>query len=164
MYNISARNLIRTLSNIHPVSPSVQNQLFACWVILHVFLSSADFFQKYHQSVKQFGSRSGPTLCWAWSGSKLFANDICLLSADDNSRQRIKLTSNSIKLKFCNYSTSILKDFPKQNLGSYNWPIPKNELEIVLVKPCTPNHMLINRAGTLSLTRAITLVIFSEIP
>ena len=47
------------------------------------FLSSADlfqnqhffkkFFQEYHQSVKQFGSRSGPTFCQAWSGSKLFA-------------------------------------------------------------------------------------------
>ena len=30
-------------------------------------------FQEYHQSVKQFGARSGPTFCWAWSGSKLFA-------------------------------------------------------------------------------------------
>ena len=29
------------------------------------------FFQEYHQSVKQFGSRSGPT-CQARSGSKLF--------------------------------------------------------------------------------------------
>ena len=41
-------------------------------VILHTLLSSADFFQNqlfqkknqdYHQSVKQFGSRSGPTFC-----------------------------------------------------------------------------------------------------
>ena len=40
---------------------------FAYWVILHAFLSSADFFkinffkkffQEYHQNVKQFGSRS----------------------------------------------------------------------------------------------------------
>ena len=31
------------------------------------------FFQKYHQSVKQFESRSGPTFCWASSGSKMFA-------------------------------------------------------------------------------------------
>ena len=30
-----------------------------------------DFFQ-YHQGVKQFGSRSGPTFRRAWSGSKLF--------------------------------------------------------------------------------------------
>ena len=34
------------------------------------------FFQEYHQSVKQFGSRSGPTFCRAWSGSKLFAKVI----------------------------------------------------------------------------------------
>ena len=44
-------------------------KLFACWVILHAFLSSADiffyqnqyfiskFFQEYHQSVKQFGPK-----------------------------------------------------------------------------------------------------------
>ena len=31
------------------------------------------FFQKYHLSVKQIGSRSGPTFCQAWSGSNLFA-------------------------------------------------------------------------------------------
>ena len=45
----------------------MQNQLFR------------KFFQEYHQSDKQFGSRSGPTLCLflfvllLWSGSKLFA-------------------------------------------------------------------------------------------
>ena len=33
-------------------------------------------FQEYHQSVKQFGSRSGLTFCRAWSGSKLFAKVI----------------------------------------------------------------------------------------
>ena len=33
-------------------------------------------FQEYHQSVNQFGSRSGPTLCRAWSGSKLFVKVI----------------------------------------------------------------------------------------
>ena len=35
-----------------------------------------NFFQEYHQSVKQFGFRSGPTFCRAWSGSKLFAKVI----------------------------------------------------------------------------------------
>ena len=34
------------------------------------------FFQEHYQSVKQFGSRSGPTLCRSWSGSKLFAKVI----------------------------------------------------------------------------------------
>ena len=54
---------------------------FACFF----FLSSVDFFkinffkiifQEYHQSVKQFRSRSGPTFRRAWSGSKLFAKVI----------------------------------------------------------------------------------------
>ena len=59
------------------------SELFACWVILHAFLSTVVFFlkvtfskknlQEYHQSVKQFGSRSGQTFCPAWSGSLLFA-------------------------------------------------------------------------------------------
>ena len=31
------------------------------------------FDQEYHQSVKQFGSRAGPTFCRALSGSKLLA-------------------------------------------------------------------------------------------
>ena len=30
-------------------------------------------FQEHYQSVKQFGSRSGPMFCQSWSGSKLFA-------------------------------------------------------------------------------------------
>ena len=37
---------------------------------------SEKIFQEYHQSVKQFGSRSGPTFCRARSGSKLFAKII----------------------------------------------------------------------------------------
>ena len=35
-----------------------------------------NFFQEYHKSVKQFGSRSGPTLCRVGSGSKLFTKVI----------------------------------------------------------------------------------------
>ena len=51
-------------------NPLTWCKLFACWVIFHAFLSYADFFQnhffkkffqEYHQSVKQFGSRSGLT-------------------------------------------------------------------------------------------------------
>ena len=40
------------------------------------------FFQEHHQSVKLFESRSGPTFCQSWSGSKLFLQR---LSADDKS-------------------------------------------------------------------------------
>ena len=43
---------------------------FALWML--------DFFQ-YHQGVKQFGPRSGPTLCRAWSGSKLLVKVISRL-------------------------------------------------------------------------------------
>ena len=56
----------------------------ACCVILNAFFVVCWFFFKinlfeklfheYHQSVKQFGSRSGPT--FSWSGSKLFATVI----------------------------------------------------------------------------------------
>ena len=49
-------------------------ELFAYWVILHAFCHLLilfkinfleKFFQEYYQSVKQFGSRSGPTFCRA---------------------------------------------------------------------------------------------------
>ena len=53
---------------------------FACFFVVCRFFFKLTFFffkkifQQYHQSVKQFGSRSGQTFCRAWSGSKLFAN------------------------------------------------------------------------------------------
>ena len=57
--------------------------------IFYAFLSSdffskinllEKFFQEYHQSIKQFGSRSGPTVC------DLGPNCLQKLSADDTSR------------------------------------------------------------------------------
>ena len=45
-----------------------------CWCFSNSTFQK--FFQEYHASVKQFGSRSGSTLCRAWSGSKLFAKAI----------------------------------------------------------------------------------------
>ena len=49
---------------------------FCClWIFLKL-LFFKNIFQEYHQSVKQFGSRSGPTFCRFWSGSKLFAKAI----------------------------------------------------------------------------------------
>ena len=44
------------------------------------------FFQEYHQSVKKFVSRLGPTFRLSYSVSKLFAK----ISADDTSGQRVK--------------------------------------------------------------------------
>ena len=53
---------------------------FSCFFCrLLIFFKSTFFkklFQEYHLSVKQLGSRSGLTCCWAWSGSKLFAKVI----------------------------------------------------------------------------------------
>ena len=62
---------------------------FACFFFCRLWIFSLLFFffffliklyKKsfgiYHQSVKQFGSRSGPMFCRAWSGSKLFAKVI----------------------------------------------------------------------------------------
>ena len=55
---------------------------FDYWEILNAYLLSADYFKincfEYHQSVKQIGSRSGPTKHRAWSGSKLFAKVISI--------------------------------------------------------------------------------------
>ena len=46
------------------------------------------FFQEYHQSVKQLGSSSGLKFCWVWSGSILFTK---IISGQQvaTSRQRV---------------------------------------------------------------------------
>ena len=46
-----------------------------CWLFSKINFFKK-FFQEHCQSVKQFGSRSVPTFCWSWSGSKLFAKVI----------------------------------------------------------------------------------------
>ena len=51
----------------------------------YFFMHLIKFFQKYHQSVSQFESRSGPKFCRALSGSKLFANVVSV----GTSRQRV---------------------------------------------------------------------------
>ena len=40
-------------------------------------------FQETYQSVESFGSRPGPTCCWFWSGSKLFAKVISSRSKEN---------------------------------------------------------------------------------
>ena len=55
---------------------SVFGMLFSRLLIFFKINIFDNFFQEYHQSVKQFGSRSGRTKCPAWSGSKLFAKVI----------------------------------------------------------------------------------------
>ena len=53
---------------------------FACIFVVCCLFSELTFlkkiFREYHQSIKQFGSRSGPTFCQAGSGFKLFAKVI----------------------------------------------------------------------------------------
>ena len=46
------------------------------WIFYLKLTFSKNIFQEYHQSVKQFGSRSGLTFCRVWSGSILFAKVI----------------------------------------------------------------------------------------
>ena len=65
-----------------------------------LLMSSADFFfkifkkffQEHYQRVKQFGSRSGPTFCWSWSWSKLFANAFSRSQKSQLARKELKLT------------------------------------------------------------------------
>ena len=45
------------------------------WLTLFKSNIFEKLFQKFHQSVKQFGFRSGPIECQAWSGSILSAED-----------------------------------------------------------------------------------------
>ena len=50
---------------------------FSCFCCRLLTYYKIDFLKKilqgHYKSVKQFGSRSGPTFCLSWSGSKLFA-------------------------------------------------------------------------------------------
>ena len=65
-------------------------------LLCYIFIEN--FFQEYHQSVKQFGSRSGPTSCRAWSGSTLFEK--VFQHWDDTSRRRIIEEYLHMKLRF----------------------------------------------------------------
>ena len=50
---------------------------FSCIFLLTFFIFfSRKFFKENYQSVKRFGSRSGPTFCRSWSGHKLFTKVI----------------------------------------------------------------------------------------
>ena len=83
--NEKNNGLIGRLSSVLLVFARLKTcSVFAYCVFFHVFFSSASFlsskstffvksFREYHQNVKQFGYTSGPTFCWAWAGSKLFA-------------------------------------------------------------------------------------------
>ena len=50
------------------------------------------FFHEHYQNVKQFGSRSEPTLCRSWSGSNLFAKIISRQLKSPIARKELKLS------------------------------------------------------------------------
>ena len=63
---------------------------FSCVLLTADFFQNhlfKKFFQEYHQSVKQFGSRSGPTFV----GPDLSPNCLQRLSAEDTCKQRVKV-------------------------------------------------------------------------
>ena len=76
--------------NVKP-SDTPSSPQYSWWVFpgefFMILLSSADFFQNqlfrkillgiWSECQNSFGSRSGPTICLAWSGFKLFAKFIC---------------------------------------------------------------------------------------
>ena len=78
---------------------------FACFFVICGFCFKSTFskkiFQEYHQSVKQFGSRSVLMFCWARSGSKLFAKVI-------SRRQKSPLAWKGLK-RLDNFSAIVYK-------------------------------------------------------
>ena len=98
------------------------NPGIACWVYISCLwcclpsFNKVIFFKKflheYYQSVKQFWSRSGPTFCRSWSGSKLFAK--VNISRRKNSRlAREELIVNEI-------NSAVLRS--RNKIHSYHGP------------------------------------------
>ena len=59
-----------------------------CWLLTFFIKKN---FKEHYQSVKQFGSRSGPTFCRPWSGSKLFAKVISRWQKSPLARKKLTL-------------------------------------------------------------------------
>ena len=58
------------------------------------------FFQEIHQNVKQFGPRSSPTFCRAWSGFKLFATTKMASTGEKSLTIMLPITNFSTKNNF----------------------------------------------------------------
>ena len=72
-----------------------------------IFYSLDTGFFQYHQGVKQFGSRSGPTFCLAWYGSKLFAKDISRHSGSRfNTKQLVDTFCPKPSLKLISFGSN----------------------------------------------------------
>ena len=76
---------------------------FACFFVIcgFFFLIKMNFFKnillEYHQSIKQFGIRSGPT---HWSGSKLFAKVVSRWKKVATSGERVYYYTTTICIRF----------------------------------------------------------------
>ena len=99
------RGILICLPKIHLLlsfklpSASNYNWCFSYFSKLTFFFQK--FFQVHYQSVKQFGSRSGSTECWAWSGSKQFSKITSRL-------QKLPLAGKDLTYKFykCHWRSS----------------------------------------------------------
>ena len=67
-------SLINDFINSFP--PGKLFMLFCYLLIFFQIDFFEKFFQEYHLSDRQIGSRSGPAFCWACSGSNLFTKVI----------------------------------------------------------------------------------------
>ena len=71
------------------------HSFFACWVIFHAFVSSADFFQNYFFRKKSFrntirvSNSLDPDQARRFVGPDLGPKCLQRLSADDTSRQNV---------------------------------------------------------------------------
>ena len=65
-------DILSVLICVQTVCKGYQQTTYA-FIVVNFFKT---FFQEHYQSVKRFGSRSGPMFCLSWSGSKLFAKVI----------------------------------------------------------------------------------------
>ena len=106
--------------------------IFHCAIF---YSSDAGFFQ-YHQGVKQLGSRSGPTLCRALSGTKLFAKAISrqqkspLAGKELNTKQLVDTTFWLKLISYCSNFFSIwLKCWLQQILSQSKPCILKVDLK-----------------------------------
>ena len=72
---------------------------------MHSKTKASTFFHEHYQSVKKFGSRSGPTFCQSSSGSKMFAKVI-------SRRQKSLLASQD--------STEIFKEFLRKTVTYFH--------------------------------------------
>ena len=75
---------------------TVQAFVVICWLFLNKWFPK--FIQEHYQIVKLFGSRSGPTFCRSWSGSKLFANVISRQQESPLAQKELKACIQDLSL------------------------------------------------------------------